>query len=184
MKANKDRAALYARISREDGETSQSLENQREFLLSYAKSMGVYVAGVYSDDGYSGTNFDRPAFKQLICDIEAGKIDIVITKDLSRLGRDYIGTGEFIERFFPSRKIRYIAVNDHLDSYRGVDKMAPFLYVFNAFYPRDISDKVRAVLNHKRISGDFIGSFAPYGYKKVIKNNNKMEIDETATEHE
>ncbi|NLO48361.1 MAG: recombinase family protein [Clostridiales bacterium] len=182
MKANKDRAALYARISREDGETSQSLENQREFLLSYAKSMGFYVAGVYSDDGYSGTNFERPAFKQLICDIEAGKIDIVITKDLSRLGRDYIGTGEFIERFFPSRKIRFIAVNDHLDSYRGVDKMAPFLYVFNDFYPRDISDKVRAVLNHKRISGDFIGSFAPYGYKKDLTNNNKLVIDDTAAE--
>jgi DNA invertase Pin-like site-specific DNA recombinase len=87
MNAKRDRAALYLRISREDGETSQSIENQREFLLSYAQSMGFYVAGIYSDDGYSGTNFDRPAFRRLLSDIEAGKIDIVITKVLSRLGR-------------------------------------------------------------------------------------------------
>jgi DNA invertase Pin-like site-specific DNA recombinase len=182
MNAKRDRAALYLRISREDGETSQSIENQREFLLSYAQSMGFYVAGIYSDDGYSGTNFDRPAFRRLLSDIEAGKIDIVITKDLSRLGRDYIGTGDFIERYFPSRKVRYIAVNDHVDSGNGIDKTAPFLYVFNDFYPRDISDKVRAVLNHKRVSGEFIGSFPPYGYKKDAHNKGRLVIDEAAAE--
>jgi DNA invertase Pin-like site-specific DNA recombinase len=176
----RERAALYVRVSREDGEQSQSIGNQRELLISFAEQMGFLTAGVYADDGYSGTNFDRPAFRNLLRDIESGKIDVVITKDLSRLGRDYIGTGEFLERYFPSRRVRYIAVNDRIDSGSGIDKMAPFLYVFNDFYPRDISDKVRAVLNFKKISGDFIGSFAPFGYKKDPGNKARLVIDDSS----
>ena len=105
------RAALYLRISREDGDGSQSIENQKEFLLSYAAEQGFWVYDIYSDDGYSGTNFNRPGFKRMLRDIEAGRLDIVITKDLSRLGRDYIEHGQYIEKYFPSKNIRYIAVN-------------------------------------------------------------------------
>ncbi|NLL39658.1 MAG: recombinase family protein [Clostridiales bacterium] len=172
------RAALYLRISREDGDGSQSIENQKEFLLSYAAEQGFWVYDIYSDDGYSGTNFNRPGFKRMLRDIEAGRLDIVITKDLSRLGRDYIGTGEYIEKYFPSKNIRYIAVNDNVDTGRGLEKTAPFMYVFNDFYPRDISDKVKAVFTHKKLAGEFIGSFAPYGYKKHPDIKGKLIVNE------
>lgn len=176
------RAALYLRVSREDGETSQSIENQKEFLLTYACQQGFEVCGIYADDGYSGTNFDRPEFIRMLNDIEAGKLDIVITKDLSRLGRDYIGTGGYIEKYFPERNIRFIAVNDNVDTLRGVEKTAPFMYVFNDFYPRDISDKVKAVLTHKKQAGEFIGSFAPYGYNKDPANKGRLIVNEETAE--
>lgn len=174
----KRRAALYLRISREDGDGSQSIENQKEFLLAYAASQGFMVYDIYTDDGYSGTNFNRPGFKRMLRDIDAGRLDIVITKDLSRLGRDYIGTGEYIEKYFPQKNIRFIAVNDNVDTGRGVEKTAPFIYVFNDFYPRDISDKVKAVLSHKKLAGEFIGSFAPYGYKKAPNEKSRLVVNE------
>ncbi len=128
------RAGLYLRLSREDGEqTSQSIASQRALLTRYAGEHGLSVAGIYIDDGWSGTTFDRPGFRRMLADIEAGKVDTVLTKDLSRLGRDYIQTGHYIERYFPSRGIRYIAVGDHIDTAQeeGTLRFAPFLIVIN-----------------------------------------------------
>jgi len=111
------RAGLYLRLSREDGEgESQSIASQRLLLTNYCAQQGIPIGGEYVDDGYSGTNFQRPAFLRLLADIEAGLIDVVITKDLSRLGRNYLQTGQLIEEFFPRNKVRYIALNDAVDS--------------------------------------------------------------------
>ncbi len=163
------RAGLYLRLSREDGEqTSQSIASQRALLTRYAGEHGLSVAGIYIDDGWSGTTFDRPGFRRMLADIEAGKVDTVLTKDLSRLGRDYIQTGHYIERYFPSRGIRYIAVGDHIDTAQeeGTLRFAPFLNVINDLYAADISRKVRLALTARRNAGRFIGAFAPYGYRK------------------
>lgn len=179
--------ALYLRLSREDGdkEVSESILNQEQFLKRYAKEQGFEDVTIYSDDGYSGTNFDRPAFIQLINDIEQQKISVVITKDLSRLGRDYILTGHYIERYFPTNHIRYIAVNDGVDTFeeqRNHD-MTPFKSLFNDMYAKDISQKVRTALTTKRKDGIFIGSFAPYGYKKDPQNKGKLLIDGDISDH-
>ena len=181
MRAGK-RAALYLRLSREDGDRdiSQSIETQREQLLRYAAEQGFPVAGIYADDGYTGTNFNRPAFQRLIGDVEAGKIDIVLVKDLSRLGRDHIGVGEYVERYFPMHGVRFIALGDRIDTLYGVDKLAAFLFVLNDFYPRDISDKVRSALMTRKLAGRFIGSFAPYGYKKSSEAPGTLEPDAPA----
>ena len=108
---------LYIRLSREDGDKheSESITNQKSLLLQYTKENNLRVYDIYIDDGFSGTNFDRPAFKRLISDIESKKINMVITKDMSRLGRDYIGTGELVEKYFPSKEVRYIAVSDNIE---------------------------------------------------------------------
>lgn len=175
-----ERAALYLRLSREDGDrdVSESIENQRSFLCTYADEHAITVFDVYIDDGYSGVNFERPGFKRLINDIESGRVNTVITKDLSRLGRDYILTGHYIERFFPSHNVRYIAVNDNVDSDTGPNDMAPIRSIFNDYYARDISKKVRTALNTKKTHGAFIGSVPPYGYKKDPGNKNRLIADE------
>ncbi|MDF2685442.1 MAG: Recombinase [Clostridia bacterium] len=180
------KAGLYLRLSREDDnkeeDLSESIKNQRSFLLSYAQQKNFTIVDTYIDDGYSGTNFDRPAFKEMLKDIENGRINTVITKDMSRLGRDYITTGYYIEKYFPEHNVRYIAVNDNMDSYDGSgNDIAPFKSVINDMYAKDISQKVRAALDVKKKNGKFIGSYAPYGYKKDDKNRNKLIIDnETA----
>lgn len=133
------RAALYTRLSREDGDKpeSDSIANQRSLLEGFAvQQPDLEVVGRYSDDGFTGTNFDRPDFQRMIADIEAGKINCVITKDLSRFGRDYINAGQYLERWFPEHGVRFLAVNDHIDSERGpYDMLLPFKNVFkNTFY--------------------------------------------------
>lgn len=176
------KAALYLRLSREDDkkeDLSESIKNQQSFLLAYAQQNNLSIINIYIDDGYSGTNFDRPAFKEMLRDIESEKVNTVITKDMSRLGRDYITTGHYIERYFPEHKVRYIAVNDGIDTYMGTGSdIAPFKSVINDIYAKDISQKVRTALDDKKKNGKFIGSFAPYGYKKDDKNKNKLIIDE------
>lgn len=179
------KVALYLRLSREDeskdGE-SQSIANQRDFLTAYVKANGFEVAETFVDDGVSGTTFDRPGFQRMLSAIECGRIDTVITKDLSRLGRDYIQTGHFLERYFPEKGVRYIAVNDQIDSERptGAD-MTPFLSIFNDLYAKDISKKVRTALDTKKRQGKFIGSTAPYGYQKDPADKNRLLPDpETA----
>jgi DNA invertase Pin-like site-specific DNA recombinase len=167
------KAGLYLRLSREDDnkeDLSESIKNQQSFLLTYAQQKNFTIINIYIDDGYSGTNFDRPAFKEMLKDIESGRINTVMTKDMSRLGRDYITTGYYIEKYFPEHNVRYIAVNDNMDSYDGSgNDIAPFKSVINDIYAKDISQKVRTALDVKKKNGKFIGSYAPYGYKKDDK---------------
>ncbi len=132
-------AALYTRLSREDGDKpeSDSIANQRALLEDFAvRQSDLQVVSQYSDDGFTGTNFDRPDFQRMIADIEAGKVNCVIVKDLSRFGRDYITTGQYLERWFPEHGVRFLAVNDHIDSEKGpYDMLLPFKNVFkNTFY--------------------------------------------------
>jgi len=173
---------IYLRLSREDDENnavSQSITNQKDFLTTYAIENEFNIIDYYIDDGYSGTTFDRPDFNRLIEDIEKGRINTVITKDLSRLGRDYIMTGHYIEKYFPSKNVRYIAVNDGVDTYvENSNDMTPFKSVINDMYAKDISKKIRTAITTKKLKGEFIGSIAPYGYKKDETNKNKLIIDE------
>ena len=181
-------AALYLRLSQEDGERwgeSQSISNQRIFLTQYCQANGFTVAECYIDDGYTGTNFNRPGFQRLLRDIERGKIKTVITKDLSRLGRDYIETGRYVECYFPEKGIRYIAVNDGVDTGKeesAGNDMSAFKAVFNDFYARDVSRKVRSALTAKRRAGKFIGAWAPYGYQKDPKDHNHLIIEPEAAQ--
>ncbi len=178
---------MYLRISREDeekySEQSESIINQKDFLTRIIIENGWNLVDIYCDDGYTGTNFNRPAFQRMVKDIEAGRINTVITKDLSRLGRDYIETGHYIEKYFPSRNIRYIAVNDGIDTYSNSSSndLSPFRSVINDMYAKDISKKVRTVMDSKRKNGLFIGAFAPYGYLKDPNEKGKLVINpETA----
>ena len=163
------KVGLYIRLSREDGDDleSESITNQRSLLNYYAQENNFYVYDEYVDDGFSGCNFDRPAFKRMIKDIENCNINCVITKDLSRLGRDFIETGRYIERYFPEHNVRYIAKNDDIDTLKNSnDDLMPFRLGINDMYARDISKKVRSALLIKKQKGEYCGSHAPYGYKK------------------
>lgn len=176
---------LYIRLSREDGDDleSESIGNQRILLNGFLKANNLVAVEEYIDDGYSGGNFNRPSFKKLIRDIEKGLINCVITKDLSRLGRDYIDTGRYIERYFPENNIRYIAVNDDIDTFHetsGSDMM-PFRLGVNDMYAKDISKKVRSALLAMKKSGKFCGSVPPYGYMRDPNNKYQLIINpETA----
>ena len=155
------KVAIYIRLSREDekqGE-SESITNQREFLKSWVREQGYEISDIYVDDGFSGTNFNRPSFQRMLNDIETGKINMVVTKDMSRLGRDYIGTGEFIEKYFPAKKVRYVAVTDGIDTEydSSGNDMAPFKAVFNDMYAKDISKKIRVALRTKEKQGLWVG---------------------------
>lgn len=183
------KAALYIRLSREDGdkEESDSVLSQRDLLESFAAGQEDLVkAGVYVDDGYTGTDFERPAFQRMLREIKAGKIDCVIVKDLSRFGRNYVHSGKYLEEVFPSLGVRFIAVNDNIDSYQNPSSMdtilVPFKNIINDEYSRDISRKVRSSLDTKRKKGEFIGSFAPYGYQKSPENKNKLIPDPEAAD--
>jgi len=173
------RAALYMRLSKDDEGTSESasIQTQRSMLTSYAKENGFIIHDEYVDDGWSGTNFDRPAFKRLVADIEAGYVNMVISKDLSRLGRDYITAGEYTERYFPEHGVRYIAINDGYDSINPYNDIAPFRNVINEMYARDISKKIRSAFRTKMKDGCYIGNFAPYGYMKDSQNKNHLVVD-------
>lgn len=173
-----ERCALYLRISREDGEgESQSISSQRLLLADYCAKNNMEITGIYQDDGYTGTNFERPGFLRLLADIEQGKIDTVLTKDLSRLGRDYILTGHYLERYFPQHNVRYLALGDGIDTGQGPDDLTPFRAVVNDLYARDISRKVRASLGAKKQAGQFIGARPPYGYGRHPQDKNKLVID-------
>ena len=149
-------------------------------MLQYAKENNLRIYDIYIDDGYSGTNFDRPEFKRLIKDIELKKINMVITKDMSRLGRDYIGTGELVEKFFPEHNVRYIAVTDNIDTYLDStnNDIAPFKAIMNDFYAKDISKKIKSSLKAKMKEGKYVGGRTPFGYTKDPDNKNKLVINE------
>jgi len=145
---------IYCRLSKEDSnEESQSIHSQKEFLTKYILEKNWQLYKVYIDDGYSGTNFERPGFKQMIKDIKERKITIVITKDLSRLGRNYVQTGYYLEEFFPENNIRFIAVNDNYDSCVESNDVVPFKNIINEWYAKDISKKVRFTLDNKAKNG-------------------------------
>ena len=180
-------AALYLRLSKEDDtkeDNSASIKNQRIMLEEYARSQNIKVHDIYIDDGFSGTTFDRPDFLRMIEDIENKKVNMVITKDMSRLGRDYIDTGYYMERYFPERNIRYIALIDQIDtgdeSYNG--DLTPFKAIINDMYAKDTSNKIRSVKRSKQEQGLFIGGKAPYGYKKMPGNKNMLVIDQPAAD--
>ncbi|WP_195276963.1 recombinase family protein [Anaerotruncus rubiinfantis] len=187
--AKRWQAALYIRLSREDGdkEESDSVQNQRSLLRAYLENEPeLTLADVYVDDGYTGTNFDRPGFSRMMEKIRQKQINCVIVKDLSRFGRNYIEVGKYIEQIFPFLDVRFISVGDMLDSYKNPQAMnnliVPFKNIINDEYCRDISNKVRSSLDMKRKRGDFIGSFACYGYRKDPDNKNRLLADEPAAQ--
>lgn len=182
-------ADVYLRLSREDGdkEESDSITNQRELILEFLKSReDIRIHAVRVDDGYSGVNFERPAFQQMLEDIKTGEVNCVVTKDLSRFGRNHIEVGKYIEKIFPYLGVRFIAINDNYDSLvddpQADNIIIPFKNLINDAYCRDISIKIRSNLEAKRRRGDFVGPFAPYGYRKSDEDKNKLEIDEEAAE--
>ena len=175
-------AALYIRLSKEDESEgpSQSVQNQESLLREFVQQHRLSVYDTYIDDGWSGTSFDRPAFQRMIADIESKKVNMVITKDLSRLGRDYILTGHYMERYFPEHRVRYISLLDGIDT--GVDSTAnditPFRAIMNDMYAKDISKKIKSVKRDKQRKGQFIGGKPVYGYKMHPTEKNKIVIDE------
>lgn len=177
------KVALYIRLSREDGdkEESSSVTNQRDIITRYIKEQNNFIiVNEYVDDGWTGTNFNRPGFKKMIEDIEKGLIDTVITKDLSRLGRDYIDTGYYIQRYFPEKNVRYIAILDGIDTLEdaGMSDIAPFKSIINDMYVKDISKKIRSSLTERKKAGNFLGVTAPYGYMKNPENKYQLIINE------
>lgn len=181
------KAAAYLRLSSEDGDKaeSESIGNQRTLIKEFInKKPEITMTEEYVDDGYSGTSYDRPGFKRMIEDIKAGKINCVVVKDLSRLGRNYIETGKYIEKIFPFLGVRFIAINDSYDSADVTDDtgqiIIPFKNLINDAYCRDISMKIKSQFDVKRREGKFIGSFTPYGYKKDPNDKNHLIVDEYA----
>lgn len=181
-------AAMYLRLSREDGECgaeSGSIGSQRDLIRSFIRKQdNMRLFDTYADDGWSGVNFDRPEFKRMMADIEAGKVDCVIVKDLSRLGRDYIEAGRLIQKTFPAFSVRFIALTDQFDSLTAdadeTSFVVPVKNFINDSYSRDISGKVRSHLKVKREKGDFTGAFTVYGYKKSPENHSLLVPDEFA----
>lgn len=174
-------AALYCRLSKDDGSTNESMSiySQKAMLKQYAEQNNIAVYDYYVDDGYSGTNFERPAFKKMITDIENGKINCVITKDLSRLGRNYLESGAYIEMYFPQKNVRYIAITDGIDTINSYEfDIMPFKNILNEMYAKDTSKKVKSALKSRMKEGTYIGSKAPFGFKKDPDDKHKLIIDE------
>jgi len=177
-------AALYIRLSREDevDGPSGSVVNQKALLDAFVQAQHLCVYDTYIDDGWSGTNFDRPAFQRMISDIESGNVNLVITKDLSRLGRDYILTGYYLERYFPEHHVRYLSLLDGIDT--GIDcpanEITPFRAIMNDLYSKDISKKIASVKREKQRKGDFIGGKPAYGYRMHPTEKNRIVVDESA----
>ncbi len=178
--AEKFRVGIYCRLSKDDdlqGE-SASIANQRAMLEDYCNKQGWEVVAVFQDDGYTGLNMDRPDFQRMLKAIEKGFINLVITKDLSRLGRNYLETGRLMEDYFPRHGIRYIAMNDGIDTLAENNEIAPFKNILNEMYSKDISKKVHASYYLKATKGEFTGCVAPIGYRKDPENKNHLLIDE------
>ena len=181
-------AAIYVRLSKEDGDVasaakaeSNSISNQKNLIKDFLKDKDdIIVVSERVDDGYSGSDFERPGFQMMMDDIRRGTVDCVIVKDLSRFGREYIDSGKYIERLFPALGVRFIAVNDHIDSKEESsrdDIVVPFKNLMNDAYCRDISIKIRSHLEVKRRNGEYIGAFTPYGYKKDENDRSRLVPD-------
>ena len=178
------KVGLYIRLSKEDidknNDVSLSVSNQIMTLENYVKENNYELYNKYIDDGYTGTNFNRPGFKRMIEDIEQGKINMVVTKDLSRLGRDYIETGEYIEKYFPMKKVRYVALLDGIDTMldSSNNDIAPFKAVINDMYSRDNSKKIRTALKTMQMKGKWVGGCTPLGYKTDPNDKNHLIISD------
>lgn len=173
--------ALYLRLSKDDGTDSESssIQTQKEMLTRYCRENGFAISEIYVDDGWSGTNSNRPSFQRMLSDIEDGKINCVITKDLSRLGRNYLETGGYTEVYFPEHNVRYIAVTDGVDTAKGYTMdITPFKNLLNDMYAQDISKKIKSSLLTRQKQGKFIGVKAPYGYVKDPADKKHLLIDE------
>ena len=180
-----DVTALYARLSKDDDLVgdSNSIVHQKEILFKYAKEHGFANCEFYVDDGFSGTNFNRPDFQRMMADAEEGKISTVIVKDMSRFGRDYIMVGYYTEIYFSNLDIRFIAINDNVDSnIQTENDLTPFKNVFNEWYARDTSKKIRAVFKAKGNSGKHLTTNPPFGYKKDPNDKDKWIIDDEAAD--
>ena len=180
------RTALYIRLSQEDGdkEESDSIANQRKLLERFCREReDLQICEYYVDDGYTGTDFERPAFLRMMRDLRAGRADCVAVKDLSRFGRNYIDTGRYLERVFPGMGVRFIAVTDGIDSVgKEYNMLLPIKNIFNEQYARDISRKVHAAVEAKQRAGEFVGAFACYGYQKSPENHGRLVIDPAAAQ--
>ena len=184
LRINNYKVAKYMRLSRDDGDDreSESIENQRDIITAYIEGHDDLIdTEEYIDDGYTGTNFNRPGFQKLLEDIKKGKINCIITKDLSRFGRDHIDTGYYLERYLPANSIRYIAIGDNVDTLNpdGLQFLT-FKLSFNDYYAQDISNKIKSVKQRKIEKGEFQGNTSPYGYKKDPNKKNHLIIDEYA----
>lgn len=180
---NNDQVGIYLRLSREDEKEGESgsITNQRALLMNYIQENQLTFIDEYIDDGVSGTTFDRVGFKRLIEDIKKKRINMVITKDTSRLGRDHIEFGYYVEKFFPENNVRYVAINDQIDTFKQENDMLLFKSAYNDMYVKDISNKIRTSLWIKKKQGEFVGAYAPYGYRKDIYDKHKLIIDEEAS---
>lgn len=181
------KVAIYIRLSKEDidkgYDESESIKNQRTLLTKYVENLeGSYeLIDIYIDQGFTGTNFNRPDFQRMIKDINLGKINMVITKDLSRLGRDYIETGEYIEKWFPEKNVRYVSITDGIDTFannNGNNDIAPFKSILNDMYSKDLSKKIRTALHTMQKEGKWVGGKTALGYVKSPKDKNKLIICE------
>ena len=181
---NNFRAGLYLRLSKDDDRQGESvsIETQRAIITDFCLDHSFTIHKEYVDDGYSGLTFNRPGFQQLLEDVEAEEINMVITKDLSRLGRDYIMTGYYAEIFFPSKGVRYIALADDVDSFKGPSDILPFKNILNDLYARDISKKITHAKHQRAKQGLFIGTQAPYGYCTTVENPSQLVPDPEAAE--
>ena len=176
-------AGLYLRLSKDDERSTESVSigTQRAILTDFCNSNQYHIHKEYVDDGYSGLNFERPGFREMIRDIESGAINMVLTKDLSRLGRDYIMTGYYSEIYFPAKNVRYIALSDNVDSLNGNNEIAPFKNILNDMYAQDISRKVKNAKHQRAKQGYYIGSQPPFGYRKDSVNT-CLIVDPEASE--
>ena len=181
------KVAIYIRLSKEDVDRgydeSESIKNQRTLLTKYVENLGwnYKLIDIYIDQGFTGTNFNRPDFQRMIKDIELGRINMVITKDLSRLGRDYIETGEYIEKWFPENNVRYVSVTDGIDTFannNGNNDIAPFKSILNDMYSKDLSKKIRTALHTMQKEGKWVGGRTALGYMKDPNDKNKLIICE------
>lgn len=180
-------ACMYLRLSKEDGDTteSNSIASQRQIIESFAKNNEISIVAEYVDDGYTGSNFNRPDFMRMIEDLNKKKFNIIIVKDLSRFGRDYIESGKYLQKIFPEKRVRFISVNDNYDSENAdvsdTHLILPIRNFINDSYCRDISMKVKSSKEIKRKNGEFISAFAPFGYKKDDNNKHKLIIDKNVS---
>lgn len=185
------KVAIYIRLSKEDVDRgydeSESIINQRTLLTEYVQKLGLEyeLVDIYIDHGYTGTNFNRPAFQKMIKDIELGKVNMVVTKDLSRLGRDYIETGNYVEKWFPENNVRYVSVTDGIDTFssnNGNNDIAPFKSILNDMYSKDLSKKIRTALSTMQKQGKWVGGKIALGYKKDLEDKNKLVVCEEEAE--
>lgn len=180
-----ENGAIYCRLSQDDGSAGESgsIQTQKTLLTQYCKEHNIHVADYYCDDGWSGTSFDRPEFQRMLEDIETGKINTVVVKDLSRFGREYAQMGLYIEHYFEEKGIRFIAVAEGIDSQKGLDNLVlPMTNVINSLYARQASAKTKAAHRARAGSGMFIGSRAPFGYQKDPNDRHHLIVDPEAAE--